>query len=45
MIEQNALKRMAKPEDVASLAAFLCSDLARNISGQYIAVTAGVPAI
>ncbi|MBI4588438.1 MAG: SDR family oxidoreductase [Candidatus Rokubacteria bacterium] len=43
--EQGALKRMAKAEDVASLAAFLCSDLARNISGQCIAITAGVPAV
>lgn len=45
LIEQNPLKRMAVPDDVASLAAFLCSDLARNISGQCIAVTAGVPAL
>lgn len=43
--EQNALKRISKPEDVASLAAFLCSDRARNISGQCIAVTAGIPAV
>lgn len=45
LTEQNALKRISKPEDVASLAAFLCSDRARNISGQCIAVTAGIPAV
>ncbi|MFQ5829198.1 MAG: SDR family NAD(P)-dependent oxidoreductase [Candidatus Methylomirabilia bacterium] len=44
-IEQAPLKRMSKPEDIASLAVFLCSDQARNISGQCIAVTAGIPAV
>jgi NAD(P)-dependent dehydrogenase (short-subunit alcohol dehydrogenase family) len=38
------LKRMSTPEDIASLAAFLCSDQARNISGQCIPVTGGEPA-
>ena len=36
-------KRMSTADDIASLAAFLCSDLARNISGQCIPVTAGEP--
>jgi NAD(P)-dependent dehydrogenase (short-subunit alcohol dehydrogenase family) len=43
-VERTPLKRMSTPEDIASLAAFLCSDLARNISGQCIPVTAGEPA-
>jgi NAD(P)-dependent dehydrogenase (short-subunit alcohol dehydrogenase family) len=43
-VERSPLKRMSTPEDIASLAAFLCSDLARNISGQCIPVTAGEPA-
>jgi NAD(P)-dependent dehydrogenase (short-subunit alcohol dehydrogenase family) len=37
------LQRMAAPDDIAALAAFLCSDHARNISGQCIPVTAGEP--
>lgn len=45
MIERTPLKRMVKPEDIAALAAFLCSDLARNISGQCIAVSAGEPGV
>ena len=35
---------VADREDIARLAAFLCSDQARNISGQCIPVTAGEPA-
>jgi NAD(P)-dependent dehydrogenase (short-subunit alcohol dehydrogenase family) len=42
-VEPSPLKRMSTAEDIASLAAFLCSDLARNISGQCIPVTAGEP--
>ncbi len=44
-IEKAPLKRMVKPEEVAALAVFLCSELARTISGQCIAVTAGEPAV
>lgn len=40
-IERTPLKRMVTAEDVAALAVFLVSDLARNISGQVIAVSAG----
>lgn len=40
-VERAPLKRMTKAEDIAALAVFLCSDLARNISGQCVAVTAG----
>ncbi len=40
-VDRSPLKRMSTAEDIASLAAFLCSDMARNISGQCIPVTAG----
>ncbi len=43
-VERSPLRRMSTAEDIASLAAFLCSDMARNISGQCIPVTAGEPA-
>jgi NAD(P)-dependent dehydrogenase (short-subunit alcohol dehydrogenase family) len=43
-VERSPLRRMSTAEDIAALAAFLCSDLARNISGQCIPVTAGEPA-
>jgi enoyl-[acyl-carrier-protein] reductase (NADH) len=43
-VERSPLRRMSSAEDIAVLAAFLCSDLARNISGQCIPVTAGEPA-
>jgi NAD(P)-dependent dehydrogenase (short-subunit alcohol dehydrogenase family) len=42
-LDRSPLKRMATADDVASLAAFLCSDRARNISGQCIPVNAGEP--
>jgi NAD(P)-dependent dehydrogenase (short-subunit alcohol dehydrogenase family) len=43
--EQRApLRRMATADDIAQLAVFLCSDAARNISGQCIPVNAGDPA-
>ena len=43
-VERSPLRRMSTPEDISSLAAFLCSDHARNLSGQCIPVTAGEPA-
>jgi NAD(P)-dependent dehydrogenase (short-subunit alcohol dehydrogenase family) len=43
-VERSPLKRMSTADDIADLAAFLCSDHARNISGQCIPVTAGEPA-
>ena len=43
-VDRSPLRRMSTAEDIASLAVFLCSDLARNISGQCIPVTAGEPA-
>jgi NAD(P)-dependent dehydrogenase (short-subunit alcohol dehydrogenase family) len=36
------LKREQTPEDIGNLAAFLASDLARNITGQAIAVDGGI---
>jgi NAD(P)-dependent dehydrogenase (short-subunit alcohol dehydrogenase family) len=42
-VERSPLRRMSQAEDIAALAAFLCSGLARNISGQCIPVTAGEP--
>jgi NAD(P)-dependent dehydrogenase (short-subunit alcohol dehydrogenase family) len=42
-VERTPMKRMATADDIASLALFLCSDLAKNISGQCIPVTAGEP--
>ena len=43
MMERSPLKRMVTAPDIAELAVFLSSDLARNISGQCIAVSAGEP--
>jgi NAD(P)-dependent dehydrogenase (short-subunit alcohol dehydrogenase family) len=43
-VERAPLRRMTTADDVAQLAAFLCSDAARNISGQCIPVNAGDPA-
>lgn len=40
-IERTPLRRMVQPDDISALAVFLASDLARNLSGQCIAVTAG----
>jgi NAD(P)-dependent dehydrogenase (short-subunit alcohol dehydrogenase family) len=43
-VERSPLRRMSTADDIAALAVFLCSDQARNLSGQCIAVTAGEPA-
>ena len=43
-VDRAQLRRMSTADDIASLAAFLCSEHARNISGQCIPVTAGEPA-
>ena len=42
-LDRSPLKRMSTPEDISNLAMFLCSDLARSISGQCVPVTAGEP--
>ena len=43
LVERAPLRRMSTAEDISNLAAFLCSEHARNISGQCIPVTAGEP--
>jgi NAD(P)-dependent dehydrogenase (short-subunit alcohol dehydrogenase family) len=43
-LQQSPLHRFTTAYDIARLAAFLCSDHARNISGQCIPVNAGEPA-
>lgn len=43
-VQRAPLRRMTTPDDVAQLAVFLCSDAARNISGQCIPINAGDPA-
>lgn len=42
-VDRSPLRRMSTADDISALAAFLCSDHARNISGQCIPVTAGEP--
>ena len=40
-LEDIVLKRMGQPEDVANVVAFLCTDLARHITGEVIKVDGG----
>ena len=42
--DRSPLKRLTQADDIAWMAAFLCSDHARSISGQCIPITAGEPA-
>jgi NAD(P)-dependent dehydrogenase (short-subunit alcohol dehydrogenase family) len=44
LLERSPLRRMVTGEDISELAIYLCSDLAKNIAGQCIAVNAGEPA-
>ncbi len=44
MLERSPLKRMATADDISAATLFLCSPLARNISGQVLPVNAGEPA-
>jgi NAD(P)-dependent dehydrogenase (short-subunit alcohol dehydrogenase family) len=44
MLERSPLRRMTTAEDIAEATLFLASDLAKNISGQVLAVNAGEPA-
>lgn len=41
LIEETALGRIAKPEDIADVIHFLCSDAARHITGEVIRVDGG----
>ena len=42
VIANTPLKRLGRPEEVASLIAFLCSDAASFITGEAILVTGGL---
>ena len=44
MLERSPLRRMTTADDIADATLFMASDLAKNISGQVIAVNAGEPA-
>jgi len=43
MIERSPLKRMVTAEDIVDATVFFASDMARNVSGQVLAVNAGEP--
>jgi NAD(P)-dependent dehydrogenase (short-subunit alcohol dehydrogenase family) len=43
MIERSPLKRMVTADDIVDATVFFCSDMARSISGQVLAVNAGEP--
>jgi NAD(P)-dependent dehydrogenase (short-subunit alcohol dehydrogenase family) len=43
MIARSPLNRMVTADDIVDATVFLCSDMARNISGQVLAVNAGQP--
>jgi NAD(P)-dependent dehydrogenase (short-subunit alcohol dehydrogenase family) len=43
-VDRAPLRRMVSGDDIANAVVFLCSDLARNISGQCLPVNAGEPA-
>ena len=40
-IEEIVLKRIGQPEEVAEIVAFMCSDMARHITGEVIKVDGG----
>ena len=42
MIKRTVMRRPGKPEDIAYLIAFLCSDLAGYITGAAIPVAGGI---
>ena len=45
MLERAPLKRMVNADDIVDATVFFCSDMARSISGQVLAVNAGEPAV
>jgi enoyl-[acyl-carrier-protein] reductase (NADH) len=44
MLDHAPLKRMVTANDIVDATVFFCSDMARSISGQVLAVNAGDPA-
>jgi NAD(P)-dependent dehydrogenase (short-subunit alcohol dehydrogenase family) len=44
MIERSPLKRMVTADDIVDATLYFCSDMARSVSGQVLAVNAGEPA-
>jgi NAD(P)-dependent dehydrogenase (short-subunit alcohol dehydrogenase family) len=44
LVERSPFKRMVTADDIVDATVFFCSDMARNISGQVLAVNAGEPA-
>ena len=42
IIEQLSIKRIGKPEDIANIVSFLCSDESEYITGQVIPVDGGI---
>ena len=42
IIEQLSVKRIGKPEDIANIVSFLCSDESEYITGQVISVDGGI---
>jgi len=43
MLDRAPLKRMVTASDIVDATVFFCSDMARSISGQVLAVNAGDP--
>jgi NAD(P)-dependent dehydrogenase (short-subunit alcohol dehydrogenase family) len=43
MVDRNPLKRFVTADDIVDATVFFCSDMARSISGQVLAVNAGEP--
>jgi 3-oxoacyl-[acyl-carrier protein] reductase len=41
IVRQTPLKRLGKPEEIASVVAFLCSDASSFVTGETILVTGG----
>jgi enoyl-[acyl-carrier-protein] reductase (NADH) len=44
MTDRSPLKRFVTADDIVDATVFFCSDMARSISGQVLAVHAGEPA-
>ena len=40
-VDETVLKRLGKPEDVAEVVAFLCSDLSKHVTGEVVKVDGG----